>query len=162
MKIRSHLMILVLGAVLPVFVFSAAMTAIFWREQRKSFEDRFLDRARALTIALDGELAGHIHGLRVLAQSEPLRTGDFEKFYHQIQRVREGQTSWRTLILADRKGAPMINARFPYGAPLPGLPIDGASFNQVVTSRTPLVSSLFADPISQHFTAAILVPVMRD
>ena len=34
MRIRSHLFILVLAAVLPILAFSAVMTAVFWKQQR--------------------------------------------------------------------------------------------------------------------------------
>ena len=46
MRIRSHLLIFILGAVLPILAFSAVMTAVFWREQREALEQRFLDRVR--------------------------------------------------------------------------------------------------------------------
>ena len=60
MRIRSHLIILVLGAILPVLAFCAVVTVAFWRQQRLAFEQRFLERVRALSVALDAELAlGH-------------------------------------------------------------------------------------------------------
>ena len=45
MKIRAHVVWLVAAAVLPVMIFSMIMTAVFWRQQRAAFEDRFLERA---------------------------------------------------------------------------------------------------------------------
>src|SRR5438445_211420 len=65
MKIRSHLLILVVAAVLPIVAFSAIMTVVFWREQRHAFEQRYLDRVRAMAIALDRELDGSIRSLQV-------------------------------------------------------------------------------------------------
>ena len=104
MKIRSHLMILVLGAVLPLFAFSAAMTTIFWREQRRSVEERFLERVGAMTNALDREFDGQIEILNVLAQSELLRSAKIKEFYEHARRVRDAQTSWSTFIVADPSG----------------------------------------------------------
>jgi len=161
MKIRSHLMILVLGAVLPLFAFSAAMTTIFWREQRRSVEERFLDRVRAMAIALDRELDGQIQVLNVLAHSELLRSGKLKEFYEQARRVREGQRSWSTFIVADHSGQQLINMAFPFGAPLPALPMDGATVKKVVTTGQFAVSPLFKDP-SNNFAAAILLPVKLD
>jgi CheY-like chemotaxis protein len=64
MKIRSHLLIFILGAVLPILGFSAIMTAVFWREQREALGQRFLDRVRGMTIGLDPEIDGNIRSLR--------------------------------------------------------------------------------------------------
>src|ERR671938_491606 len=117
MKIRSHLLLLVIAAVLPIVVFSAIMTIVFWREQRHAFEQRFLERARAMAIALDRELDGSIKSLRVLADSPHLQSGDLESFYEQLQKILSLQTTWRNLILADAvKGSQVINLRRPYGA----------------------------------------------
>jgi len=162
MKIRSHLMILVLGAVLPLFAFSAAMTTIFWREQRRSVEERFLERVRAMTNALDRELDGQIEVLSVLAQSELLRSAKIKEFYEHIKRIREGERSWRTFIVPDHSGQQLINVAFPFGAPLPALPMDGATVKRVVTTGQFAVSPLFKDPTTNNFAAAILLPVKLD
>src|ERR1700740_3455780 len=73
MKIRSHLLLLVLGVVVPILAFSTVMTVVFWREQRHALEQRYLDRARAMAIALDRELDGTIRALQVLAASPALQ-----------------------------------------------------------------------------------------
>src|ERR1044071_2634497 len=102
MKIRSHLLVLVLAAVLPIVVFSTIMTVVFWREQRHAFEQRFLERARAMAIALDRELEGSIKSLQVLADSPHLQSGDLESFYEQLQKTLALQTAWRNLIQIGR------------------------------------------------------------
>jgi sensor domain CHASE-containing protein len=84
MKIRSHLLIFILGAVLPILAFSAVMTTVFWREQRQSLEQRFLDRVRGMTIALDREIDGNIRSLQMLAESPHLQSNDLLSFYEQI------------------------------------------------------------------------------
>jgi hypothetical protein len=162
MKIRSHLMILVLGAVLPLFAFSVAMTTIFWREQRRSFEDRFLDRVRAMSIALDRELDGQIQVLNMLAQSELLKSGNMKEFYEHARRVRDGQKSWSTFIVADHSGQQLINVAFPFDAPLPALAMDGATVKKVVTTGQFAVSPLFKDTTTNNFAAAIVLPVKLD
>lgn len=78
MKIRSHLLLLVLGAVVPVLAFSTVMTVVSWREQRHALEQRYLGRARAMAMALNRDLDGTIRSLQVLAASArgiPCSTG---------------------------------------------------------------------------------------
>jgi len=90
MKIRSHLLILVLGTLLPILALSVIISVIFWREQRWALEQRYLERVRAISVALDRELEGHIRALQ-FAESPALKTGDFRSFYDQAVRVRERQ-----------------------------------------------------------------------
>ncbi len=75
MKLRTHLVVLVLAAVLPLLAFSAVMGTIFWHQQRAAYDERHLERVRALAMALDRELEGHARALHVLAQSAALQSG---------------------------------------------------------------------------------------
>ena len=120
MKIRSHLLFLVLGTLLPILAFSAAMTAVFWREQRQALEQRFVDRVRGMTIALDREIDGNIRSLQMLAESPHLQTNDLLSFHEQIMRARSTQSTWANIILSDPiSGRQVINLRYPFGQPLP-------------------------------------------
>src|SRR2546428_13728736 len=110
MKIRSHLLILVVAAVLPIVAFSAIMTVVFWREQRHAFEQRYLDRVRAMAIALDRELDGSIRSLQVMSESPYLKSGNLRSFYQHAQRTLAMQTAWANIILADAEtGRQVIN-----------------------------------------------------
>lgn len=154
MSIRSYLIAFVLISILPVLIFSAVMTALFWRQQRAAFEQQFLERVRAMSIALDSELQGYISALRVLAHSAYLRSGDLAGFYAQAARVRVEQPAWATVVLADLDGRQLINLRMPYGAPLP----DGALSSGVLTAaakaRQAVVSGLFKNPVTGTYSAS--------
>ena len=158
MKLRSHLLILVLGAVLPVLAFSAVMAVMFWRQQRDAFEKRYLERVRAMSIALDRELQGHIRMLQVLSQSDYLAAGDMRGFYEQARRVQAQQSDWSTVALMDVTGVPVFNLRRPFGAPLPVSALDAALLARVATSGRPAVSPLVKGSVTGVYTA-IIVPV---
>ena len=87
MKIRSHLLILVLSTLLPILALSVIISVIFWREQRWALEQRYLERVRAISVALDRELEGYIRALQILAESPALQAGDLRSFYDQAVRV---------------------------------------------------------------------------
>ena len=158
MKLRSHLLILVLGAVLPVLAFSAVMAVMFWRQQRDAFEKRYLERVRAMSIALDRELQGHIRMLQVLSQSDYLAAGDMRGFYEQARRVQAQQSDWSTVALMDVTGVPVFNLRRPFGAPLPVSALDAALLARVATSGRPAVSPLVKGSVTGVYTA-VIVPV---
>src|SRR5438445_13557562 len=109
MKIRTHLVILVLGAVLPLLVFSAAMTAIFWRAQRRAFEQQFLERVRAMSIALDSELERYLGLLGILGKSPYLQAGELQWCYEAPKRVRAELLSWVSIMLTHSKEKQLMN-----------------------------------------------------
>jgi PAS domain S-box-containing protein len=162
MKIRTHLFFLVFGTLLPILLFAVALTAMFWREERSAFEQRFQERVRALSFALDRELGGQIRLLQHLAQSELLRSKRIGEFYEEAVRARAAHTIWSTVIVADPSGQPLINLDSSPGAKVPTMPVDSATFQGVVNSGAPAVSSLFKDPGTDKYGSAILVPVKSD
>jgi len=161
MKIRTHLVILVLGAVLPLLVFSAAMTAIFWRAQRRAFEQQFLERVRAMSIALDSELERYLGLLGILGKSPYLQAGELQRFYEEAKRVRADQLIWVNIILTDRKGQELMNLDSPVGAGVSRTPIGLATLSAVVRSGQPAVSPLFKDNFDGSYAMAIMVPLKQ-
>lgn len=162
MRIRSHLIILVLGATLPVLAFCAVVTVVFWRQQRLAFEQRFLERVRALSVALDAELDGDLSTLKALAQSYYLVAGDLKGFYDQAMRVRAEKPTWATVALVESSGRQLVNLDVPFGAPLPAIPVDTVALASIVESGRPAVSRLTRGAISGQAGTPVLVPVKRD
>src|SRR6266851_4134030 len=162
MKLRSHLVILVLGTVLPVLAFSAIMAVVFWHQQRAAYDERYLERVRALAMALDREHEGHVRALRVLSESFALRAGDLARFYEQAERVTAEQTAWTSLILADRTGAQLFNLRRPFGERLPRLTVGDELIATAVTTGRPAVSPLVRGAVSGQYTTNVIVPVRRE
>ena len=159
MKLRSHLVVLVLGAVLPVLAFSAIMAVLFWRHQQAALDQRFLERVRALTIALDREMEGHVRGLEVLARSLVLQAGDLQGFAEQAQRVRAEQPEWDAVILMDPKGFQLVNTRVPFGTPLPKTAVGDAHLARAITTKRAVVTPLVRAAVAQKFATGVIVPV---
>jgi hypothetical protein len=163
MKIRSHLLLLVLGVVVPTLAFSTVMTVVFWREQRHALEQRYLDRARALAIALDRELDGTIRALQVLAASPALQADDLGRFYEQATRTLSRQDTWVNIIVNDpATGRQLLNLRLPFGAPLPEATVDQATLAAIVTAGRPFVPPLRKGSVSGQYRTAVLLPVQSE
>jgi PAS domain S-box-containing protein len=158
MRIRSHLLLLVLGTLLPILAFSAAMTAVFWREQHRALEQRFLDRVRGMTIALDREIDGNIRSLQMLAESPHLQNNDLLSFHEQIVRALSTQSTWANIILSDPvSGRQVINLRYPYGKPLPETTLEKSAHASVVKSGRPFVPPISKSRSGSYMTT-IVVP----
>ena len=55
MKIRTQLVALVSGVMLPLVILAALMTFSLWHQERQAYQQQFLERANALRLALDIE-----------------------------------------------------------------------------------------------------------
>ena len=161
MKLRSHLVVLVLASVLPIVVVTAVMGVVFWRQQSAAYDERHLERVRALALALDRELDGHARALLVLAQSLALQRGDYETFYAQAERVKAQHPAWATLVLADATGAQILNLRRPLGTRLPRVNTEEAILKAVLASGRPAVSPLTRGAVLGQPVTNIVVPVYR-
>src|SRR3990167_8513502 len=161
MKLRTHLIILVVAALLPVLIFAGVMLVTFSAQQRSAVERGLVDTARALSLTVDRELAVSIRTLEQLATSEHLDSGELRKFYDQASRTLKIQPSWEAILLIDPFGQQVINLRVPFGTPLPET---GASQlnKDVIGTGQPAISNLFTGAIVKGPLIAIAVPVVRD
>jgi signal transduction histidine kinase/CheY-like chemotaxis protein len=159
MRIRSQLVLLVAAALLPVLVFAAVLTWMFWTEQRTAFEQRYLERARAMAIALDGELESSIRTLAGLAAAPELEAGDLPRFYERARRVLVTQPAWFTVSLVGATGDQLLNLQRPLGAVLPGLG-DRDAFRRALSTRRPAVSGLVRATLTGQYATEVAVPVV--
>jgi signal transduction histidine kinase/ActR/RegA family two-component response regulator len=158
--IRSHLLLLVAGALLPLLVFAVAITSFSWWQQRNAVELRYLERVRAMTVALDGELDGSIRAMRSLALSPDLDPAHMDEFIGAMRRAFGVQPLWSALAVGDAQwhdvaavGRGVDDARRPA--------IDAAVLQQVSKSGLPSASGLVRAPDGRYETQVAL-PVLRD
>jgi PAS domain S-box-containing protein len=139
------------------------MTAVFWREQRHALEQRYLERVRAMSLALDRELEGTILSLELLAQSPYLRSGDLRRFHQQAGGIGASEKPWVNIILNDpASGRQVLNLRKPYGAPLHESTVDRATLENVVNTGQPYIAPLLKGRISGQYMTAVVVPATAE
>ena len=160
MRFRAHVVWLVTAAVLPVMIFSAVMTVVFWRQQRTAFEDRFLERVRAVSIALDRDHEASIAALRGLAGSGTLAAGDLEGFRSRAEQALKGAQSWSAVMLVDLSGHQLVQVPGPSGLARRNLQ-DDAVFHEVVRSRHPAISGLVNSTRAGQYITSLAIPVVR-
>jgi len=160
MRLRSHLSILVVAAVVPLLIFSTVMVFVFNKQQRAAVENSLLDTARALSLAIDREITASIHTLEALATSDDLDSGDLGKFYEQAARVLKAREDWDNILLADSSGRQLLNLRRPFGSPLPPVG-ELEEFQRVIKTSRPVVSDLYFGRVSQKYLIGVSAPVVR-
>src|SRR5262245_23107099 len=135
------------------------MVVIFWRQQRNAFEKRYLERVRAMSIALDHELQAHVRMLQVLDESRYLTGNDLGRFYEQTRRVHAEHKDWNTVALIEPSGDQLFDLRRPFGSSLPKSALDSALLARAATSGRPAVSPLFKSAVDGAYTTAVIVPI---
>lgn len=87
MRIRSRLLLLVVAVVLPVPLSWAIGGAYIYGEQQAFHRASMRETARALSLALDREMARRETVSRTLAASPSLASGELERFYRFAREV---------------------------------------------------------------------------
>jgi len=110
-KLRTHLVLLVLAAVLPVVVFAGTMVVLFAKEERRAVESGLQETTRALALAVDRELAAVVTALRTLGASHHLNEGALEAFRNEARSLLRTQAGWSGITLADDAGRIVVTTK---------------------------------------------------
>jgi signal transduction histidine kinase/ActR/RegA family two-component response regulator len=160
-SLRAHLLLLVIGTMLPVVLVAAFLVHRVVVENRDAVERRLLEAARVGAAIVDAELGGSIRALQGLGQSDRLTNGQFPAFYVQAQRLLATQPAWSAVSLAKIDGRQIAYTARPFGDPLP-MVIDRDSFDRAIREKTPAIGNLRVGQVTRQPGFVVRVPVIRD
>ena len=158
--LRQRIFVVVAAAVVPLAVMSAVAVYAGYQQQRAQAERAGLDVARALAIAVDGELRRTISVLQVLDDALEVEGEDLRAFHEHARRVRAAHPYWRSIVLFDADGNSLLTTELPYGAKVPPA-VERESLDQVIRTQVPAVGYLAKGPVN-HWALPVRVPVMRE
>ena len=172
-SVRTHLVLLVLAAVLPLLIFAALM---FWRDlqlRQDVIEGGMRDTARALSLAVDREIGSILSVAQTLAASQYVDSRDFKGFYDLSVGAAENNNS-AAIALFDQSGQMIINTVEHFGVSLPNplqgktpeskqekLPQGNQAIKTVLQNGQPVFSDLFQGLVSKLNLLSVTVPVVR-
>ncbi len=160
MALRRHLIVLAALTIVPLLLFTTWIVFGLHREERARAERSLTDTARALSLAVDGEIAAIVAALESLATSRELDTGNLRAFYDQASSLRVQQRGWVTISLADPSGTQILSLLQPHGATLPPPGGDPEGVRQVASTGAPVISDAFVGP-ADAWLVAVRIPVVR-
>ncbi len=158
--LRWHLVLLVVGTLLPVVAFGAAMVGRLARSERAAAERRLTQSARDLAAVVDREMSGTFRALSALGQSERLDRGDLAAFHEEARRVLTTQPTWLVVLLFAPDGRELLDSSRPLGSPLLGAS-EPVSLERVLRLRKPAVGDLAQGRRNGNLAFPIRVPILR-
>lgn len=138
-------------------VLGALYIAHDYREGRTRLALDSLGTARALTSALDRDLAGFEAGLVALASSPSLAADDLAAFHHQARQVQSA-LDILNVVLIDGSRRQVLNTLLPFRSPLPVEP--NLALTSILESGKPAVTDLFTGAVAKRPLLAVGVPVV--
>ncbi|TPG40685.1 hypothetical protein EAH89_28885 [Roseomonas nepalensis] len=158
--LRRRLALLVLAVVLPLVTLNLALVYVGYRNDREVASQQALNVARALALALEGELHGRTLALEVLANSPALAAGDLDTFRTQAEALVARQAPGANILLLAESGQQLMNTAAAPGIPLP-VRAYRINFERVLATGQSSISDLFFGLVVRRPVVAIDVPVPR-
>ena len=159
--LRSKLLLLAAGSVLPVLVLTAILSWMLLDHQRDNFRRAAQERNRMFVTTLESQMEGHISALRALAASAALRTGDLRTFDAEARRVLPTQDGWQNIMVLDTSGRQLVNLRVPYGESLAvhAMPGEMDLVKQAFATDRPVIGNMSMGPVTGKLGIAVRLRV---
>lgn len=117
MRFSKFLGCLVAAVLLPVLAFAAYLSVTATSQEKKTLERGMRETARALSLAVDGQLAALMSSLDALVASRSFRTGDYPAFRAQAEAFLVDHQGWLSIV--DEDGQQHLNTHLAPDAALP-------------------------------------------
>jgi PAS domain S-box-containing protein len=157
-SLTAWLALLVLGAVVPLLLFAGITLHGIFQASRAASDRGQVDTARALAMAVDGEVRSWRAALLALATSRSLRPDRLAEFYEEAREVARQYEGW--IVLNPATGPQLLNTLRPFGAALPrtGAP----DIVQTIFRDGKPVTEMAIGAVAQRYIISNAVPVVRD
>jgi PAS domain S-box-containing protein len=160
MTLRSNLLLLVAGTVLPLLALALILGYVLIEHENDTTQRGAVARTRAFMTAVDAELVGHILSLRGLATSRSLERGDVRAFGEEMARFLASQPDWQLIFLSTPRGEQILNTAPGF---VPGRQdTDLESLERAVAMRAPFVGDIVLGRLSRAYGVPLRIPVMRN
>ena len=159
LRLRAILALLVLTTSVPLGLFAGILIVRSSHEQRALVEQRNVETARAVSVAVDQHVESARAALQALAATDLLTTPQRITFNEAALRLVPTQPGWYAVLLVHPSGAVMADTALGDN--------DIPSFTtadwvqRVVTTKLPTVSNLFQDSTAGGHFFVVAVPVVR-
>jgi PAS domain S-box-containing protein len=159
--LRFRLTLLVLACVLPVCVIAGLLVSYAYQQKRDFLQHSVLETTRALSTAVDQELAAMQASEIALATSPSLISGDLAALHRQALEVLHDYPADSAITLSDASGRQLVDTLVPLGTPLPRLAA-WPQLRRVFETGKPVIINLYKGALTGRLIVGVAVPVFRD
>ena len=157
LRIRTYLLLLVLGSAMPFVLLAAILAERTAEAQDKRFGQDVVAVARALSLAVDSSIAPLQSALETLGQSPALNRGDLLAFHRQL--IDAGALLDRIVLLSDAEGRGLLDSRDTPGTRSADRRASPAYVAAVAAGGRPVVSNIYRGAITGQMVVTVDVPV---
>lgn len=155
-SVRGLLVLLTVSLLVPALAATALLLERSNRQNRDQLEEQLLATARALSGAVDRQVAEGVAVAETLATDQALLNGDWKNFYIRAKRATGNRPGWVAVTAAD--GQQMVNTLVAWGQPLPKTPPPAYMVAARAAGRTQ-VSDLRMGALAQRHVITVGAPV---
>jgi len=156
MKIRTYLVLMTSAVLIPIIFFSAVAISTLFDTQRDAVLQGARETLHASLLRADADLGNAVMAVKVLAQSENLRTENWSAFYKQA--VEADADSKMITVVLDKSGRQRLNTFVPYGTPLVQT-VSGKNIGALFASNAPQISNVALGRLSHRHVVSAYLPV---
>jgi PAS domain S-box-containing protein len=159
-RLGTILALLVLVTTVPLGLFAANLIYGSWEQQIALVNRQNVERARAISMAVDQEVLNTIAQLNVLSTLEPIDAEDLRPFYDLASRMVALLPTWKAVRLIEPSSAHvLIDTSAPFGS-APSL-LNDDWVREIRSTKKPASSTLQRDDATGEYFVSIGVPVVR-
>ena len=157
LRIRTYLLLLVLGSAMPLVLLSAILAIRTAGAQDKRFGQDVVSVARALSLAVDSTVAPLQSAMEALGRSPALARGDLLAFRSELDDAAALLNG--AVQLSDAEGRRLLDSRDPPGVPASGRRALPEYVASVAAGGRPRVSGVYRSTATGPMVATADAPV---
>jgi signal transduction histidine kinase/CheY-like chemotaxis protein/type II secretory pathway pseudopilin PulG len=159
--LRSKLLLLAAGSVLPVLVLTSVLSWLVLDHQRENSRRVAQERNRMFITALEAQMEGHLAALRALAASSALQARDLRGFDAEARRVLPTQDGWQNIMVLDPAGRQLVNVKFPYpkATTVRAAPNEMEFVRRALAGGAPVIGNVSTGPVTGRPGVAVRLGV---
>lgn len=157
-SVRRHLTWLVVGILLPAFLFAGIVASLYAQRERARLQDQVANLSRNVLHAIDLEITGLENALQALSTSQALRRGDFDSFAAQARAAKS--FIGIDVVARDPAGQQVVNTRLAAGSPLPR--VSRAADREAARLTRPYVSGLVEGAVARTHIFTVTTTVFAE
>jgi len=158
-RLGTILALLLLVTIVPLGLFAGQLVLTSRQQQQDLVNRQNVERARAISVAVDKEVQSTITALRALAALGRLDAANLRPFYDAATAMLRLQPGWQAVRLVDPGARVLMNTGVPLGEP--SALVNDDWVRAVRDTRRPAVSVVRQDPSTGQYFVSIGVPVLE-